>query len=81
MFLEPLVFVAIFAPIFYKNKNINGWLTLNMTVKASNLLSGEFLDGWWWGIMVLKKQTALRPSVRVFSMGCQMGNVFWEKFL
>jgi hypothetical protein len=53
--LESLVFVAIFAPIFDKNKKINGWLTLNMTVKASNLLSGEFLDGGWWGIMVWKK--------------------------
>jgi len=55
LFLESLVFVAIFAPIFDKNKKINGWLTLNMTVKASNLLSGEFFDGWWWGIMVWKK--------------------------
>ena len=54
-FLGSLVFVAIFAPIFVKNKKINGWLTLNMPVKASNLLAGEFLGGWWWGVMVWKK--------------------------
>jgi hypothetical protein len=50
-----LVFVAIFSPIFVKNKKINGWLTLNMPVKASNLLAGEFLGGGLWGIMVWKK--------------------------
>jgi hypothetical protein len=59
VFIKPVLgnlgFVAIFAPIFVKNKKINDWLTLNMPVKASNLLAGKFLGGEWRGIMVWKK--------------------------
>jgi hypothetical protein len=47
--------MAIFAPIFDKNKKINGWLTLNVYVRPQNLLAGEFFVGGWWGIMVWKK--------------------------
>ena len=46
LFLGFLVFAAIFPRIFVKNKKINDWLTLNMPVKAPNLLAGEFLWGW-----------------------------------
>jgi hypothetical protein len=58
LFLESLVFVAIFPRIFDKNKKLDDRSTLNMTAKASNLLSGELL-GWWWWCFGLKKNRPL----------------------
>lgn len=46
LFLESLVFGVIFPRIFDKNKKLDDRSTLNMPVKVSNLLAGEFLVGW-----------------------------------